>query len=145
MIKKTCLYLDDVRTPDTQLPGYEPWVIVRNYEEFVSYIKKNGIPDLISFDHDLADEHMEDYFSQKKTFGFQNPDYSSYSEYTGFHCAKWLVNHLINNPELELKECYSHSYNPVGRQNIISYINSYKKSIGEPQDCEVKIFSFKIN
>ena len=57
---KTCCYLDDTRTPTETIPGYKPWDVVRNYNEFTEYILKNGIPDLISFDHDLGEEHMND-------------------------------------------------------------------------------------
>jgi len=88
---KTALYLDDQRTPTINIPGYEPWVVVRSYEQFVNWISEFGIPDLISFDHDLADEHIEDYFKQKLNQGFQQPEYESYKEKTGLHCAMWLV------------------------------------------------------
>ena len=30
---------------------------------------------------------------------------------------------------IELPDCTCHSSNPVGRENILSYINSYKKSL----------------
>ncbi len=50
------LYLDDVRTPTSTLDGYGPWQVVRSYDEFVHWIQTNGIPDMISFDQDLADE-----------------------------------------------------------------------------------------
>lgn len=42
------LYLDDLRpTPE----GFER---VYDYEEFTEYISQNGMPDFISFDHDLG-------------------------------------------------------------------------------------------
>jgi len=28
--------------------------VIRNYQDFVAYISKNGIPSIISFDHDLG-------------------------------------------------------------------------------------------
>ena len=46
------LYLDDVRIPQT-----EGWEIVRNYDDFVKWIEENGLPDIVSFDHDLAEVH----------------------------------------------------------------------------------------
>ena len=56
------LFLDDERTPETTyhymgLPIFKEldWIIVRDYNEFISSIEKNGIPDIIAFDHDLAD------------------------------------------------------------------------------------------
>ena len=72
---KTALYLDDQRTPTETIPGYHPWNVVRNYEEFTKWIIENGIPDLVSFDHDLAEEHINDYFKQVLDKGYQHPDY----------------------------------------------------------------------
>ena len=72
------LFLDDIRDPKNMIPGMEvlykdgmlihrnnpdnfyykhDWVVVRSYNEFVDYITKNGLPKLVSFDHDLAPEH----------------------------------------------------------------------------------------
>jgi hypothetical protein len=57
------LFLDDIRHPYDCIiymssPGiyskYD-WETVRNHDEFVAFITKNGLPDLISFDHDLSD------------------------------------------------------------------------------------------
>jgi hypothetical protein len=49
---KTILYLDDERTPfDSRID------VVRNFDGFVAYITTKGVPDLISFDHDLSSEH----------------------------------------------------------------------------------------
>ena len=42
------LFLDDIRKP----PDVD-WFIVRNYNQFIDWIDKNGLPDIISFDHDL--------------------------------------------------------------------------------------------
>jgi hypothetical protein len=49
------LFLDDLRTVEmiydkSEVDGFD---VVRNYNEFVSYIKSNGLPDFISFDNDL--------------------------------------------------------------------------------------------
>jgi len=54
------LFLDDVR-----MPGDASWIrlpsarydIVRSYDEFVEFIQERGVPEFVSFDHDLADEH----------------------------------------------------------------------------------------
>jgi hypothetical protein len=131
---RKALYLDDVRTPTTTLPGYEPWHVVRNYDEFVSWITEHGIPDLISFDHDLAKEHMDDYFSQFHAQGYQYPDYSSYTEKTGLDCAKWLVEYCQDN-NVAPKLVSVHSHNPVGTTNIQSLINGFKKHLGMVEDC----------
>ena len=134
MTLKTALYLDDQRTPTTTIPGYEPWKVVRNYEEFTKFISEFGIPDLISFDHDLAEEHIEDYFKQKLQTGWQQPDYASYKEYTGLDCARWLVE-LCQEKNLQLKAVSVHSHNPVGAANIQSLINGFKRHMGWTEDC----------
>jgi hypothetical protein len=140
-MSKRALYLDDTRTPTTTIPGYEPWHVVRNYHEFVAWITEHGVPDLISFDHDLADEHMNDYFSQVALNGFQYPTYENYQEKTGLDCARWLAEHIEAN-NLQLKSVSVHSHNPVGATNIQSYINGFKKHMGWDQDCYIGQHAF---
>ncbi len=43
------LYLDDLRT----LPD-DSYILVRSFEEEVTYVKNNSIPNFISFNHDLG-------------------------------------------------------------------------------------------
>jgi hypothetical protein len=75
------LFLDDVRHPYdciSYMKGNEgiyskwEWVIVKNYEEFISAITERGIPEFISFDHDLSD--IDYYPEWMKVVGFG--DYS---------------------------------------------------------------------
>jgi hypothetical protein len=131
---RTTLYLDDIRTPKETLPNAHPWVVVRNYDSFVEFITSNGIPDLISFDHDLAREHAEDYYAQVFQNGYQNPDYDSYKEKTGLDCAKFLCEYAERMKQ-EIKTCVVHSHNPVGAQNIMSYINGFMKHMGWSGSC----------
>jgi len=42
------VYLDDIRTPPR-----EDWVIARDFEEAI--VESRGLPDFISFDHDLGE------------------------------------------------------------------------------------------
>ena len=133
---KTALYLDDVRTPLADLPNHAPWTVVRNYEEFTLHIMENGIPDFISFDHDLAPEHMNDYFNQVAHQGYQHPNYDDYQEKTGLDCARFLVDYCQNH-KLQLGRCAVHSHNPVGAVNIQSFINGFKKHMGWDQDCYI--------
>jgi hypothetical protein len=128
------LFLDDVRIPfDKNNDGIEDawyythnpayidldWVIVRNYKQFISYIIKNGLPNLVSFDHDLADEHYKNW---------THPTYDVYSEKTGYHCAKWLCEYCQNN-NLKFPKYLIHSFNGIGSKNIYMYIENYKKQI----------------
>ena len=140
---KTALYLDDVRTPTETIPGYHPWNIVRNYNEFTEWIVKNGIPDLISFDHDLADEHADDYFGQVATQGFQQPNYEAYKEKTGMDCANFVAEYC-QKMKVDLKQCCVHSHNPVGATNIQSFINGFKNHMGWTPDCFIMKHPFVI-
>jgi hypothetical protein len=127
------LWLDDLRNPYIDLEGKVPkiegciieWVL--NYEQFVQWIEKFGLPDIISFDHDLADEHYtpEQYWSDyEKSKEYQESQ--NYQEKTGMDCAKWLIDYCIDR-KLDLPEFYVHSANPVGADNILGILNNYKK------------------
>jgi hypothetical protein len=91
------LYLDDIRNPTT-----DGWKIVRSYNDFVKWIETNGIPDLISFDHDLGET----------------------DEKTGYDCAKWLCEYCWDNG-LPIPEYNVHSANPVGRDNILHLLKNF--------------------
>lgn len=138
---RTTLYLDDVRTPTETLPNSQPWVVVRNYSEFVDHINTFGIPDVISFDHDLADEHMADYYAQMLQNKYQIPSYEEYKEKTGLDCARFLIRYSEQTGQ-PIKTCIVHSHNPVGADNIMKEINGYKRHIGQPQDCYQQRFPF---
>jgi hypothetical protein len=129
---KNILWLDDLRNPFLNLEGRVPkidgtliWVL--NYHEFTMWIEKNGLPDLISFDHDLAFEHYtpehlwKDYQLSKEYQDSQN-----YKEKTGYDCAKWLCDYCLENKK-NIPEYYVHSANPVGAENIIAYLTNFTK------------------
>ena len=110
------LFLDDIRDPIHAF-GYtnfglfvtKQWDIVRDYDQFVDYINKNGLPDFIAFDHDLGE----------KNYGIDFwDDHINDTEKTGYDCAKFLVDYCIDN-NLKLPEFYVHSMNPIGKKNII--------------------------
>lgn len=117
------LYLDDIRTPKT-----EGWVIVRTYEDFVNYIKTNGIPDVISFDHDLAREHTKYYFDNGGHENPPNPQEAQFEEKTGYDAAKWLCKYCWDNG-LPIPEWNVHSANPVGKTNISALLKNYEKKL----------------
>lgn len=120
MNEKKYLFLDDVRMPE-QVSLYAEvglrdmyrqvkWDIVRNYDEFVKYISDKGLPDYISFDHDLAEIH---YDPSTWVEGFE------YDEKTGYDCAKWLLEQpgILDNKILTI---FCHSQNPVGKTKILN-------------------------
>jgi hypothetical protein len=125
------LFLDDSRQPKDvkwiELPLYN-WVVVKSYEEFVETITKNGIPITISFDHDLAQEHYDEYTvaHDPLLIGERRIRYEIFSEKTGYDCAKWLAN-LCVDKRVPLPLYYIHTLNPIGRQNIFSAMESARK------------------
>jgi spore coat polysaccharide biosynthesis protein SpsF (cytidylyltransferase family) len=100
------------------------WKTVRNYDEFVSYITKNGLPDFISFDHDLSDEHYNpDMYNGQEIY---NKHYAEFKEKTGMDCAKWLVDYCMDNKK-ELPDFVVHSMNPAGGENIKLLLDQFKE------------------
>lgn len=119
------LFLDDFRMPSDAfnymgLPIYnlEEWIIVRNYYAFITLVEKKGIPEIISFDHDLADIHYK-----VQDFDYDASDY----EKTGYHCAKWFIDYCIDNKKELPKKIIIHSMNPYGSCNIKSLFDTYFK------------------
>lgn len=111
------LFLDDIRRPEdvtwVALPKCT-WVVARNYTEFVGVVTENGIPNFITFDHDLADAHYVNMPSAEKT---------------GYDCAKWLVDYCMDNGK-KIPEFAVHSMNPVGAENIRQYLLNAQKHAG---------------
>ena len=139
---KKQIYLDDVRTPKEDI-----WVVVRNYDEFVETITNIGLEniDVISLDHDLGDTAMTEYYTNVSPN--YKLDYSNILEKTGMDCAKWLVNHYLDNyitqesrsekksSGIVFPQVYTHSANPIGSANIMGYINNFFMNEGQPQTC----------
>ena len=114
------LFLDDIRNPtdcllymqikieDIEIYRKE-WQTVRSYSEFVTWIVINGLPDFISFDHDLGLSELPET-----------------EEQNGMTCAKWLMNYCMDN-ELQLPEFLVHSQNPVGKKNVEGLLWHFRK------------------
>lgn len=145
MDEKIGLYLDDCRIPIETPPTISEWVVVKSYDEFkqvlYDYIKEHHkIPYLISFDHDLAEEHY-DHFN-RGILGSQ-PPYLEFKEKTGAHAAK-LLTAICEKNNLQINKVCVHSHNPVGALNIQTLINGWKKEHGQDQDCFMMKFKFKL-
>jgi hypothetical protein len=126
------IFLDDIRNP---IHAYDytknrvytdmDWIIIRNYRDFCEFIRRAWnndriFPSLISFDHDLADEHYIDVSKE------DNPiPYGRYEEKTGYDCAKWLCDFCMEK-SIALPECLCHSMNPTGKDNINYYLSNFK-------------------
>ncbi|MCT4085390.1 hypothetical protein HZP81_16705 [Elizabethkingia anophelis] len=90
------LYLDDLRSTP------ENFERVYDYDEFVNFINKNGVPEFISFDHDLGEGK------------------------TGFDCAKFLVEFCLDNGVSDIN-FQVHSQNPVGKENIEKLLDNFNR------------------
>lgn len=98
------MFLDDIRVPQND---YD--VIARSFEEAVNFVKQNGIPTFISFDHDLGSDSNNNVLK------------------TGYDFAKWLVDMDIENI-YKFPENFTfdiHSANPIGRNNINAILKNY--------------------
>lgn len=126
------LFLDDIRQPkdacylvgNPKIYFEDGWDIVKNYVEFCSWIKRNGLPSIVSFDHDLADIHYEVDFNDWN----DNTAEQLGVEETGLDCAKWMVNYCLDNG-FNLPEYHIHSANPAGKKNIQAYLDNAKKHL----------------
>jgi len=141
------LFLDDIRMPKDawiyprrneqkqiisgqsleQISGIpnDNWEIVRSYDQFVAMIEKNGIPDVVSFDHDLSEEHLDHYFDVTSKTG--KIHYDELKIKTGKHCAEFLVDKLKNLGDDVNIKTFVHSANFWGakeiRETLTSLIN----------------------
>jgi hypothetical protein len=96
------------------------WHIVRSHKEFTEFIVKHGVPDIVSFDHDLAPEHYSEamYNSQEE----YNESIKG-SDPTGYDSAMWMME-LCFKYGLTLPKWEVHSMNPVGVSKIKSLLSN---------------------
>ena len=120
------LFIDNERNPEDvkwapwqvrEKYRNEEWVIVRSYGDALVEVLNRGFPKFVSFDHDLGHE----------------------TKYTGYDLAKQLVENDIISGDKESRREYKfpdgfdffvHSKNPIGKQNIETYLNNYLKHKG---------------
>ena len=108
------LFIDDERVP------YNPseWVVVRTSQEAIKYVEVHGMPQRLTLDHDLgmisalSDENDKTYIVEDTVMIF----------------LKWLSRTYWDG-EAAIPEYTVHSANPVGRNNIQSYMESWKRSV----------------
>ena len=142
---KVRIYLDDVRTPVD-----EGWTIVRNYDQFVTQVMLIGLENIevISFDHDLGESAMKEYYTNVSPNYELN--YDNILEKTGMDCVKWLINYYYDNYHVDeelisraskkalgipFPQIYVHSANPIGSANIMGYVNNFLMNEAQPQSC----------
>lgn len=136
-----CLFLDDIREVAqatlwdekaslTRASGIDPlrWDIVRSYDEFVEYIDKHGIPDVVSFDNDLWDVGYEMATSpdnEQLTKQFQMIGWQDFEIKTGAHCAEYLVK-ACKARNKNIPKYYIHTANSAARPIIREILENGK-------------------
>ena len=110
------LFIDDERMPLDVTWGSvqeqaayrdNEWFIARNWEDALNLIRSFGIPSLISFDHDLGED----------------------SKYNGYQILQKIAAMILDG-EYKLPHGFQfmvHSKNPVGAENIRSFMNNFIK------------------
>lgn len=115
------LFLDDTRHPKkhydylSNTNGFgelyitEQWINVTTLRSFKQAIEHQGLPERISFDHDLGED-----------------EHGNIRE-SGMDCAKWLIEYCLDNDIKLTTEFKVHSSNPEGCVNIRSILNNFIK------------------
>lgn len=94
------IFIDDERFPPND--GND-WIVVRNKKDFFRVVASQRFPDFISFDHDLGED-----------------------EPTGFDIVKEFIEMDLDNDIIPKNFAwYTHSQNPIGKQNIDGMLNNY--------------------
>jgi hypothetical protein len=132
------LFIDDVRMPnvaylygqrknlidESRIPQGS-WDIVRSYDEFADYIRKNGVPLTISFDNDLCEDHVKYYFEAVASGVFE---WRGASPKMGIHCLELILN-ICKNNEMPLPKIFIHSANHFGRAEMEAMLEINKKCL----------------
>jgi hypothetical protein len=137
-MNKTLLWLDDLRNPTDNI--WNNWIArqgvnptdyditwVKNYDDFTDWIVNNGLPDVVCFDHDLGQDIAIERYTTGGMTKTQAKKLKKLETMSGFDATKWMVNYCMDN-DLRLPDWYIQSANPVGAENIKSYLQSFVKS-----------------
>ena len=136
METKTLLWLDDIRDPLSSevdwlsySPILKPYQViwVKSYQEFTQYIKQNGLPTAICFDHDLGMEVA--LKARAKGMSKRASRKLKQVEKTGMDCAHYLVDYCLDH-DLDLPLYNIQSANSVGKENIDGLLKGYIKFRG---------------
>jgi hypothetical protein len=91
------------------------WYRVRTIDRMIEFIGTKGMPNIISFDHDLEPIH---YNINTNTI-----DYTEYPT-TGYSCCEFVIE-ILKRTQLPCT-LLVHSMNPLGRDRILELIENYK-------------------
>lgn len=102
------LLIDDVRNPPKDNGVVESgWRIARTVDQAINIVMCHGMPNHIAFDHDLGESD------------------------NGMDFAKWLGEYCLYYKQRPDFTFDVHSMNPIGKDNIKSYIENLKRFYDE--------------
>lgn len=123
------LFLDDTRTPKDvtwiDLPKVH-WEIAKSFSDFVFLIKTKGIPDLVSYDCDLCQEHYDNYFALRHTYPIH---YHEFKTPCGIHCIEYLLRVCSVLKERPHPPYFIHTMNNYAGPFMDNLIKDYNKRI----------------
>lgn len=105
--EKWALFLDDVRLlHETVDYTTRDWCVARSTEDAIFHVTFLGMPEFISFDHDLGGDD------------------------TSMEFLKWLTDKWLDGEfgDYPIPEYQIHSANPIGAANIKSWMETWKKA-----------------
>jgi hypothetical protein len=102
------------------------WQIVRSYDEFVAWIERHGLPDFISFDHDLGlpeDSNTEE--QNGMTCAHENlldleQELRIHKE---FHNIRWVLNCSLQKQSNYSEEKIKELMHNLGLELLLVYTN----------------------
>lgn len=110
------VFIDDIRDP-SWVYGFgtdSQWVVVRSGFEFTKWVETNGLPKVISYDHDLGGVDENGNEVDPATVP------------SGMDCAHYVVNYCLDH-NVPLPECRIHTANSVGRDNLMGLLEGFAK------------------
>ena len=112
------LFVDDLRSVVDvyDVSCSAKFSVVRDIDDAKNWIIANGIPEFISFDHDL--DHVG-------------------HDTTGYALAKWIVDQVLDGT-MQFPKNFRyqvHSANPVGRANIIAILDNFLRFCCHEGSC----------
>ena len=122
---KRWLFVDDHRDPPENLSMV--FDTVRDFDGLKEWVEVNGIPNLVSFDHDLHAEHTSFFYENGGWGSPPDPDQGCFVNPTGYELAEWLLRESVERG-VHPRYMMVHSRNPLGSDRILSLLTAHTES-----------------
>ena len=133
--KSLKLFIDDLRNPYDK-----SWSLVRTYAGVKSHIEENGMPKVISFDHDLTIPAYREFDRSKKTGVYS---YTGLNEATGLDAMNYIIAKLMEDKNVSIPDIIIHTANETGARNLRLKWQMFIEMIGETSSIEVVSYSLE--